>query len=1535
MKTIKYLGITLWVIFYNILFSQNIEKYIIPQELTEKEKQELLSLPDLELKSGYKSPLPYKVDHSETVHFRPVFVQSGMSCGQASSTGMCFTYEMNAARNLPANTNQNLYPTGFVYNWAAGDWGSNGVSYYHTFEVLRMVGTPNQQEYGGTIDYGGNYRWMTDYDLYYSAMHNRIKNAYKINVGTASGLQLLKQWIYDHARGDDKGGCAVFYSTVPYPDAILPLGTEEGGKKVITNLTASTSHAMTILGFNDSIRYDYNGDGQYTNNIDITGDGIVNMRDWEIGGIKMCNTYSGGPSWADGGFCYIMYKAIAGGAFWNNLVNVMEVHPDYEPQLTAKAQITYTNRKRIKVIAGLSKDINANFPEYILDFPIFDYQGGDRYMTGGTNETDKTIEFGLDLTPLLNYIEDNQAVKFFIVVSENDVDYWGNGTLNNFTIINYSSGTPVYYNSNDPVQNIPNNGMAIMTVTTTPTHSKPQITTDVLPQSPINSYYSHQLTASGGTQPYSWSFDNEYEVAENIETFPSGGSTISTTGFTAVPLGFNFKFYGETFNTIYVKQNGLVVFTNGFSESLPYGYNNEQIIFMHSKCIAPFYIYTLTSNVKTISGTNFKTIIWESSKLNFAMTLYHDGRIVLQYSNENLTVQDRFICGISNGDEILFQRLSFPDPLNIPNGYTFTLTPYYPPSDFSVSETGLLTGTPTQQYVNEQFKIKIKDNNGLTNKKTLIFTTDGLILSPIVTTQDDNIIEYNENVNVNLQITNPMVNSCTGISITMSSTDSYINIIDNFENAPNINSGHSINLNNAFSFHVSSNVPNNHLFQLEFNVTTNQGSWNYIFNFTAYAPLIQLGNVTYTDGNNNIPTAGENVQFIVPIKNLGQANVSNLIVTASTSDPYLLIPTTPFNISGLEPGHTENAIFNSSIAELVPSTHDANVQINIQADNNFVTNLNTSFRIYMPQLQVVSFFVNDGNNNCLDPGETSDVIFNIKNNGLVNATNITAALISSNPLININTPPQTLSALSSGSNTLITFNISVDSECDLAELITLTLHVNADYGYQEDILVNMIIGILQETFETGDLSSFEWINDLNYPWIVVTENPYEGTYCLKSGTISHNQQSVLQIQLTVLADGEISFAKKVSSENYYDFLEFLVDGVVVANWSGEEPWSLYSRNITAGEHTFTWRYRKDGSISSGSDAAWIDNITFPAIDNLPPLLWCETTNINKTMQPNEIDIDNLTIENQGGGLINFNIEIIPIDYGKKNIAGSFITANIDTFYPGETMNVMFSATCISPDLEWIKRIVIDFPDEITVNSSSNFVGPSGILYSNNNTGSGSVIEFSTTQTWGVIHQNETASANINLSFDPLFTGNNSVINYTIYGDVYGAEPHVVNGQIVLINPQPFWLTVSPTEGSLPYLSSTDVNLIYNTENLTTGTYYAEIKIYDNVSTINIPVQLNVEIISSIAETYTLTNNLYPNPFNNYFSIELNSDNEEKADFTIYDLSGKKIIYKKDFIKLVKGENSYKINGLNNLSEGIYFIQIKNSNFSKIFKAIKQ
>jgi len=94
-----------------------------------------------------------------------------------------------------------------------------------------------------------------------------------------------------------------------------------------------------------------------------------------------------------------------------------------------------------------------------------------------------------------------------------------------------------------------------------------------------------------------------------------------------------------------------------------------------------------------------------------------------------------------------------------------------------------------------------------------------------------------------------------------------------------------------------------------------------------------------------------------------------------------------------------------------------------------------------------------------------------------------------------------------------------------------------------------------------------------------------------SGDIGDAQTS--SMQATVQGPGTLSFFWSVSSEPGFDFLEFWVNGVRQSgSISGSVGWAQRSFTLAAGTQTLRWTYRKDTSASAGSDAGFVDRVTF-------------------------------------------------------------------------------------------------------------------------------------------------------------------------------------------------------------------------------------------------------------------------------------------------------------------------------------------------------
>ncbi len=132
-----------------------------------------------------------------------------------------------------------------------------------------------------------------------------------------------------------------------------------------------------------------------------------------------------------------------------------------------------------------------------------------------------------------------------------------------------------------------------------------------------------------------------------------------------------------------------------------------------------------------------------------------------------------------------------------------------------------------------------------------------------------------------------------------------------------------------------------------------------------------------------------------------------------------------------------------------------------------------------------------------------------------------------------------------------------------------------------------------EGFETGDFSAYEWQLSGNANWFVTNNSPYEGNYCAQGGDINDSQATTLEISRDITDNGAISFYWKVDSESNWDYLRFYLDGNQIQEICGTVGWTQVSTNVSTGVHIFKWEYSKDGSVSTGLDTGWIDNIVFP------------------------------------------------------------------------------------------------------------------------------------------------------------------------------------------------------------------------------------------------------------------------------------------------------------------------------------------------------
>ncbi len=397
-----------------------------------------------ELPEQYQSKsIPNTVDNRNK-YMRTPFEHLGHPCAFSATISFAYTYNINRLRDLPSDNDDNLYPYTYGYHfYNDGSQYASTANILDGFDLLMATGVPTNSDMGGFTS-GYPTKWPDGYDIYYKAMRGRVIEYDYFDCKTQAGIDELRQWIYDHNSGTDIGGVANFNVSSSSVKTKEIAAGPEAGKTLITAFgTGSYNHSLTVIGYHDDIQTDFNNDGRITNDADITGDGIVDIKDRETGAFLIINSHI----YWDDGYAWVPYSLFSvssnqGGIGRENKVYWIKVDENFEIKYTLKATITCESREDIKIYAGIAADENATQPTKTKSYAgAFNYAGGSYPMEGKNMKS--TIEIGLDVTDLVDSIGGKVGLFFLCI----DTRSGGSGTVNKLSLMDYSdgSGTPKKY----------------------------------------------------------------------------------------------------------------------------------------------------------------------------------------------------------------------------------------------------------------------------------------------------------------------------------------------------------------------------------------------------------------------------------------------------------------------------------------------------------------------------------------------------------------------------------------------------------------------------------------------------------------------------------------------------------------------------------------------------------------------------------------------------------------------------------------------------------------------------------------------------------------------------------------------------------------------------------------------------------------------------------------------------------------------------------------------------------------------------------
>ncbi len=364
----------------------------------------------------------------------------------------------------------------------------------------------------------------------------------------------------------------------------------------------------------------------------------------------------------------------------------------------------------------------------------------------------------------------------------------------------------------------------------------------------------------------------------------------------------------------------------------------------------------------------------------------------------------------------------------------------------------------------------------------------------------------------------------------------------------------------------------------------------------ADGPYLVVTGMNVTDDNNNIPEYGEIITLHVELENVGSDPATQVQVMVQTQDPYLTVLGSAESMQDILPGANgqTSAGIDIQVANNVPDQHVAEITIVASAGDESYEAVRR-ITLNAPAFTWGSIIVEDflGNNNgMVDPGESVTLKFPFTNTGHAQANDIGTALVI-NGARNVSEPIVTdFVAVPPNGSGEVEYFVTFSSQIPGGSVIEMnTMLFSGEYSSHKTY--SLTLGLLMEGFETN-FAGFDW-SFTGGNWSIEPEQSYDGSSAARSAIIGHNQSTSMSITLDSAEPGTISFWKKVSSEQNYDFLKFYIDGRLQNQWSGtSDTWNQWVYNIPAGTHTYKWEYVKDSGVSSGSDCAWIDEIVFPS-----------------------------------------------------------------------------------------------------------------------------------------------------------------------------------------------------------------------------------------------------------------------------------------------------------------------------------------------------
>ncbi len=358
---------------------------------------ERVAAQDLGAPAELAADLPVNVDNSTLKYFPPVRSQNPLgSCAAFSTTYYQLSYMTAFQRDLDIRSttdNTNKYSPKWTYNMVNGGEDA-GAAFSWIYPLLEKHGAATWAEFPYNADFKA---WCLVPSVWRNALSVRSNPAQYISrASTDAGRNYIRELL-------NNGYVLVFGTYITSwqykllgDDPATPDDDAFAGDRIGYWLNGNEgAHAMTVVGYNDAVWTDINGNGT----VDAG----------EKGAFRIANSW--GPYWEDAGFIWLAYdalrslSAVSGGpsagrvqAFQSNVAWVLTARDNYSPLMIAEFTLSHLKRNQLKLTLGRSNVVTTP-PPTVWTPDVVQNDGGAFAFDGSTTAVDGG--FALDYSDIL------------------------------------------------------------------------------------------------------------------------------------------------------------------------------------------------------------------------------------------------------------------------------------------------------------------------------------------------------------------------------------------------------------------------------------------------------------------------------------------------------------------------------------------------------------------------------------------------------------------------------------------------------------------------------------------------------------------------------------------------------------------------------------------------------------------------------------------------------------------------------------------------------------------------------------------------------------------------------------------------------------------------------------------------------------------------------------------------------------------------------------------------------------------------------